>query len=247
MYKWLSVLSMVVAAQAAAEPVIIPAGEYKPAVLLDETVEVVVMPAFKLDAAPVTYAQYLEFVSEHEKWQRDNIAAIFHDGNYLKSWPSDEELPAGFESKAVTQVSWFAARAYCDAQGGRLPTLDEWEYASNYYLQQQNLSDKAYAQMLFARNSNPTAYSKQDVDANIEHLEYMHNRVNEWVEDYQLLLTNGDNNDLLAGSCGDSARFMADFGDASYATFFRYQSRSNYRPQSTTSTLGFRCAYDMEK
>ncbi|PHR64674.1 formylglycine-generating enzyme family protein [Pseudidiomarina marina] len=247
MYKWLSVLSMVVAAQAAAEPVIIPAGEYKPAVLLDETVEVVVMPAFKLDAAPVTYAQYLEFVSENSKWQRDNIAAIFHDGNYLKSWPGNEQVPAEYEDKAVTQVSWFAARAYCDAQGGRLPTLDEWEYASNYYLQQQNLSDKAYAQMLFARNSNPTAYSKQHVDANIEHLEYMHNRVNEWVEDYQLLLTNGDDNDLLAGSCGDSARFMADFGDASYATFFRYQSRSNYRPQSTTSTLGFRCAYDMEK
>ena len=246
MTKWLSVLSLLVVASANADPVIIPAGEYKPAVLLDESVDTVVMPAFKLDATPVTYADYLVFTQANKKWRRDNIAAIFHDGNYLSDWPSAETIPAKRADSAITQVSWFAARAYCSAQGGRLPTLDEWEYASNYHLQQQGVSDKAYAQLLFGRHSNPTAYAQQSIGTDSEQLMHMHDRVNEWVEDFQLLLTNGDDTDLLAGSCGDSARFMADFGDASYATFFRYQSRSNYRAQSTTSTLGFRCAYDME-
>lgn len=246
MNKWLSVLGLIVTT-AGAEPVQIPAGEYQPAVLLDESTQTVVMSAFKLDATPVTYAQYEKFIAAHPKWRRDNIAAIFHDGNYLSDWPNAENIPSNREDRAVTQVSWFAARAYCSAQGGRLPTLDEWEFASNYHLQQQQISDKSYAQMLFGRHSNPTAYSQQPLNVNATSIAHMHDRVNEWVEDFQLLLTNGDNNDLLAGSCGDSARFMADFGDASYATFFRYQSRSNYRAQSTTSTLGFRCAYDMEK
>ena len=29
----------------------------------------------------------------------------------------------------VTNVSWFAAQAYCEARGARLPTTEEWEYA----------------------------------------------------------------------------------------------------------------------
>src|SRR5690554_5868882 len=245
MNKWLSVVGFVAIA-VNAEPVQIPGGEYTPAVLLDESIQSLVMPAFQLDATPVTYAQYLAFVEANPKWRRDNVAAIFHDGKYLASWPEAVEIPADKADKAITEVSWFAARAYCSAQGGRLPTLDEWEYASSYHLQQQGLSDKAYAQMLFSRHSNPTAFSQQSLDVGSSQLAHMHDRVNEWVEDFQLMLTSGDNNDILASSCGDSARFMADFGDASYATFFRYQSRSNYRAQSTTSTLGFRCAYDME-
>ena len=30
----------------------------------------------------------------------------------------------------MVQVSWFAASAYCEAQGARLPTWNEWEYAA---------------------------------------------------------------------------------------------------------------------
>lgn len=246
MKKWLGVMAWVVAAQAAAEPVTIPAGPYQPIVVLDETVAEIAMPAFKLDATPVTFAQYLDFVTKHEKWRKDKIAAIFHDGHYLANWPAALTIPEGYEKKAVTQVSWFAARAYCAAQGGRLPTLNEWEYASLVYRQQQGLSDQAYAQRLFGWHSNPTAYSLQDMELNHSQLAYMHDRVNEWVDDFQLLITAGDETDILSGSCGDSARFLTDTGEASYATFFRYQSRSNYRPQSTTGTLGFRCAYDME-
>lgn len=246
MNKWLGVMVWMVAAQAAAEPVVIPAGSYKPIVVLDETVTDLAMAAFRLDATPVTFAQYLEFVKSYEKWQKDQIPAIFHDGYYLNNWPDSLTIPAGHENKAVTQVSWFAARAYCAAQGGRLPTLDEWEYASLVYRQQQGLSDQAYAQQLFGWHSNPTAFSAQDVQVNSDQLAHMHDRVNEWVDDFQLLMTSGDDTDILSGSCGDSARFLTDLGEASYATFFRYQSRSNYRPQSTTSTLGFRCAYDME-
>ncbi|MDX1526634.1 MULTISPECIES: formylglycine-generating enzyme family protein [Idiomarina] len=240
------VLAIAVSAQVLAEPVLVEGGQYVPVVVLDKELEQLTMPNFMLDAAPVTHAEYQTFVLAHPKWRRDTIPAIFHDGHYLKSWQTADSHAVDDADKAVTQVSWFAARAYCKAQGGRLPSLEEWEYASAQYRQQQGLTDHEYARMLFSWHTNPTTYAQLPLDPVAGKLNHMHDRVNEWVEDFQLLLTNGDDNDVLSGSCGDSARFMADFGEASYATFFRYQSRSNYRAQSTTSTLGFRCAYDVE-
>lgn len=246
MVKWLGVVGVLLSPLILADPVLVSGGTFEPPVLLDKERLTIEMDAFLLDATPVTNQQFLRFTQKHKNWQRDRIAALFHDGNYLKHWDSNNRIAAGSENLPVTYVSWFAARDYCAAQGGRLPSLNEWEYASVQYRAEQRISDDDYARQLFAWYSQPHSKKLQPVNPDAQQLMHLHDRVNEWVDDYQLLLTNGDNVDLLSGSCGDSARFMSRFSNANYATFFRYQSRSDYAPQSTTSTMGFRCAYDPE-
>ena len=49
---------------------------------------------------------------------------------YLERWPSDLDSPTrAARDEPVTNVSWFAAEAFCKARGLRLPTTDQWEYA----------------------------------------------------------------------------------------------------------------------
>lgn len=84
--------------------------------------------AFRLDRRPVTNADYLAFVVKHLQWRRDRIPALFADKDYLSHWASPEALGAAVDpEQPITRVSWFAARAYCEAAGGRLPDWNEWE------------------------------------------------------------------------------------------------------------------------
>ena len=84
-----------------------------------------------LDVYPVTRANYLEFVKNTSKWQRSKVVRLFADENYLRLWKGDLTLNDEISPNApITNVSWFAAKSYCESKGKRLPTMDEWEYAA---------------------------------------------------------------------------------------------------------------------
>lgn len=116
----------------AAEMVKIEGGSYRPLYLKKETSLIKVKP-FQLDKYPVTNAEFAEFLKTHPQWQKDKISSKQAEKAYLKHWVkngSNSYAPKASELKhPVTNVSWFAANAYCVSKGKRLPTIDEWEFA----------------------------------------------------------------------------------------------------------------------
>jgi formylglycine-generating enzyme required for sulfatase activity len=95
---------------------------------------------FRLDRT-VTNAQFAHFVQLHPQWRRDQVAAVFADTEYLAHWASPIEPGAQILDQPVVRVSWFAASAYCEARGARLPSWYEWEFAETTSATDLNLHD----------------------------------------------------------------------------------------------------------
>jgi formylglycine-generating enzyme required for sulfatase activity len=112
--------------------IFVTGGYYKPLFKEENESGKKFVKPFYIDACSVTNSQYLEFVKENPAWRRSNVIHLFSDRNYLRKWKSDLELGSSVSAnKPVTNISWFAANAYCKWAGKRLPTVDEWEYAFN--------------------------------------------------------------------------------------------------------------------
>ena len=113
--------------------VLIPAGTFQmgseEAVDNEQPVHTVHLDAFYMDKYEVTNAQFKAFVDANPQWGKDNIEARFHDGDYLAHW-TGTDYRAGTAEHPVVWVSWYAAMAYAEWAGKRLPTEAEWEYAA---------------------------------------------------------------------------------------------------------------------
>lgn len=219
----------------------IPTGSYRaPYSKPNSPAEIV--RRFRLDARPTTQAQFAAFIQNHPEWQPNNIPLLFAEQDYLKNWPG------ALNKSPVTYVSWFAAQAYCKAQGGRLPTTAEWEWAASGG---QKISAEIQAKILnWYSQPNPSQLPEVGQQpANNFGVFDSYGLIWEWTLDFNAGTTSGESRaDGTTDNqffCGGASARSADPGD--YASFMRYALRNSLSARYTLANLGFRCAYDLPK
>lgn len=230
----------------------LPGGEFKSVLRYEDTGGKVKVAPFELQRLPVTNAQFLAFVRRNPDWQRGNAPEVFAEPRYLKHWQGPATLgPAALPEQPVTNVSWFAAQAYCEAQGARLPTWSEWEYAAAADETRADArSDPAWRERILAWYSLPSNRPLAAVGqgpADLHGVRDLHGLVWEWVEDYSAMLVSADNRDQGDPDnlkfCGAGALSMDD--RENYAVLMRVAMLSALQAEDTTANLGFRCARDL--
>ena len=230
-------------AQAARVPV--PSGSFH-SVMPEVKGEPVPVDSFYMDATAVTNEMFAAFTEQNDRWRPGNVPSVFASGSYLKHWkgPRPDFERIGM-NRPVTHVSWFAASAYCRWAGGRLPTLNEWEYSAQLMdFDSPEEAKRFTARLMSWYSSVDTKHSAAVGSTGIvtrHDVKDQFGLVMEWVQDFKPPVADG-----LSLDCGTVGR-MQQLGNAySYAASIRYITRMSYRPTTATATMGFRCAYDME-
>lgn len=239
----------------------IPAGEFQMGSIDadadddEKPVHTVYVGAFYMDKHEVTNAAYKKFVNANPQWQKGNIQAKFHDGDYLSDWDGNN-YPAGKADYPVTYVSWYAAMAYAAWAEKRLPTEAEWEYAAR-----GGLKGKKYpwGDTISDQNANYFPHVRESTavgryEANDYGLFDMAGNVWEWCLDewkFDFYADSPERNPLSGAptirwiqenfESVQSARVLRSGSWNSHAHGVRVASRQFYTPMLTSSVFGFRC------
>lgn len=205
---------------------------------------IVKVKSFRMDVRPVTNADYLAFVKKETQWQRSKVKRLLADQSYLKNWTADLAYPPEMAAAPVTNVSWFAARAYCESQGKKLPTTHEWEYAAMAgYDRPDARKDSLYNARILAAYEEPGTYLKKTGQRrpNYWGIYDMNELVWEWTSDFSSVMLSGENrdNNNVSLFCGAGSFSASDL--MNYAAFMRYAFRNSIKANYTITNLGFRC------
>lgn len=214
----------------------------------------VVIQPFEMMTHPVTNATFLAFVTMHPEWRRANVPSVYAESRYLSHWSGPLTLgPMAQPNQPVTHVSWFAANAFCEAHGARLPVWLEWEYAAAADATHEDArSDPAWRETILGWYARPSTRSLPDVargTADIHGVHDLHGLVWEWVDDFASMLVSADNRDQDDADrlrfCGAGALSTDD--RENYPVLMRIAMLSSLEAADTTGNLGFRCVREVSK
>ena len=228
----------------------ISAGSYIPLYGTDDKLPIKV-DAFLLDIYPVTNYEYLTFVKDYPEYGKSKIKRIFANKSYLTEWPNDLNFGKLDPKAPVTNVSWFAAKKYCECQGKRLATLDEWEYVGMADEKRIDARSKQefnkYILSWYEKNNTYTNKVGQTYK-NYWGVYDMNGLVWEWTYDFNSIFLSGESrkdkdtdSNLFCGSGSINATDLMN-----YAAFMRYAFRGSLKASYTTKNLGFRCAKSLK-
>jgi len=250
-------LATVAVAGAAAAPadgaparVRVPGGTFTSVLPPAKDAKSATVRAFEMDRVPVTNADFAGFVVGHPQWRRDRVARVFADAGYLSHWDGPDAPAAGTARQPVTHVSWFAANAYCEAQGTRLPTWYEWELVGAASTKQADArADPAWRQSILDWYAKPAGKSLPDVGRNAPNfygVRDIHGLVWEWVLDLGSMMVSADNREQgdpdVSKFCGSGSLSFEE--KENYAMLMRIATLSSMQASYSSSSMGFRCAAD---
>ena len=251
--------------------VLIPAGEFQmgsddeDANDDEQPVHTVHLDAFYMDEHEVTNLEYQEFLLENPRWEKSRIIKWLHDGDYLKHWRGNN-YPSGKANHPVVNVSWYAAMAYAEWAGKRLPTEAEWEYAARggvaglkypsgntISTREANYNSHVGGTTAVGRYA-ANGYSLYDMAGNVE----------EWCLDEfdaEFYAKSRNRRNPISGArtiqrglenftsipTGSSSRVLRGGSWFSYAPALRVAARNRDTPSYTCDCAGFRCVRDVPR
>ena len=245
--------------------VLIPAGEFQmgsndaEANDNEQPVHNVFLDAFFIDKYPVTNSKFKEFVEANPRWRNlgwmsSSYIRKYRDNDYLKNWFKGN-YPKGTGDRPVNWVSWYAAMAYSQWVGKRLPTEAEWEKAARGGLIGQRYP---WGNEIIERNANfgkrvgettpigkypPNGYGICDITGNVS--EWC---LDEW--DREFYISSKSHNPVSGGSIENiskdftkskTSRVIRGGSWYSAENEVRVSSRGWLTPWKTNSIVGFRC------
>ena len=220
----------------------------------DSSATVLKVAAFRLDKQAVSVSEYLAFVKATPRLTRTRIPRLLADEGYLRDWKTDLDPGQGRNASEtpVTGVSWHAAKAYCAAQGKRLPSTAEWELVAG--TRPQGVEASAHERAILAWYARPASEGTPAFGQGTRHahgVRDLHGVIWEWTSDYNAWSGAGVNRRGRGDEadeglfCGGGGSRMA--AGTSYATYMRWAFRASLKPDYTVATQGFRCAADEGK
>ncbi|HET6681882.1 MAG TPA: formylglycine-generating enzyme family protein [Gemmatimonadaceae bacterium] len=233
--------------------VTIPAGRYVP-LYSRAGAGAVSVASFRLDTVPVTRAEFAAFVAEQPAWQRSQVKRVYADRGYLANWASDLDAGDALATAGpVTGVSWFAANAYCEWRGARLPTMTEWEFAAAASTRERDAArDAGFMRHLMAAYTAPRGQVLPPVgggEPNVYGVRDLHGLVWELVYDFNGVMVSDDSRASGSGRERDHQAYCAGAAIGAtdpdnYPAFLRHAVRAGLSGRTTLDGLGFRCAAD---
>jgi sulfatase modifying factor 1 len=251
--RWLPrLVALLVPGMALADPhyVVVPATSFVSVLATEKNSTPVALASYSMRTEPVTNAEFLAFIASDPAWRRDRVPSVFAEGRYLSQWQRPDQLGDDvLPQQPVTQVSWFAAQAFCASEKARLPSWLEWERAASASATTADArNDPAWRQQLLDWYARPSRGALDTIGGppNLYGVRDLHNLVWEWVDDFNALMITADSRnqgdpDRLK-FCGEGALNLRDRDN--YALLMRVAMLSSLKAADTTSNLGFRCVRD---